>query len=103
MTDDLDLAAETRAKLAALAKRYLWWDGVSVPHSPARAVAQIMNLGTYDDILQLEALVPAATLIRVMDEAEPGWFSARAWEFWRGRLGADLRTHPPARSFADAS
>ena len=102
MKGDLHLTIEAEAKLAALARRYLWWDGPSVPHSPSRAVAQIMNLGTYDDIRELEALVPPATLVHVMSEAAPGWFSARSWEFWRGRLGADLPEQPPARLFADA-
>jgi hypothetical protein len=102
MDDDLHLTVEVEASIAALAKRYLWWDGPSVPHTPRRAVAQIMNLGTYDDILRLEALVPRATLVDVLSAAQPGWFSPRSWEFWRGRLRADVSDHPPVRSFADA-
>lgn len=102
MDDDLHLTVEARAPIAALAKRYLWWDGPSILHTPLRAVAQIMNFGTYDDILRLETLVPRATLIDVLTVAQPGWFSPRSWEFWRGRLGAEVPDHPPARSFADA-
>lgn len=103
MKSELDLAADAAAKVAALAGRYLWWENPAAPHSLVRAVAQIMNLGTYDDIRKLEEIVPPAMLHRAMSEAQPGWFSARSWEFWRGRLGADFPDQPPSRSLADAS
>jgi len=99
---DLDLSPAARAEIDILARRYLWWPGTSGPHSAARSVAQIMNLGTYEDIMRLEALVPPAALTRLMSNAQPGWFSPRSWEFWRGRLGADLPDDPPKRDFADA-
>lgn len=90
--------------LAELAARYLWWqppDGSS--HSDARRVAQVMNLGTYDDIRQLEALLDTDTLGTIMANAHPGWFTPRSWEFWRGRLSVDssipVSEHPPRRRF----
>ncbi len=102
MDGELVFSDETGAKIAALAQKYLWWGEPSFPHSLARAAAQIMNLGTYEDILQLEALLSRAVLSRLMAEAEPGWFSPGSWEFWRGRLGLDLPEKPPARRFVDA-
>ena len=87
-----------------LGRRYLWWQSVDgLPFSEDRVVAQIMNLGTYDDILQLEAALGQAHLVGVMLHAEPGWFSDRSWEFWRGRLsfatGAALPENAPRRAF----
>lgn len=44
--------------LATMAANYSWWrppDGSS--HTDARLPSQVINLGTYDDILQLEALL----------------------------------------------
>ena len=103
MHRELDLTATDRGELASLARRYLWWGEPGAPHSAARMAAQIMNLGTYEDILRLESLLPPATLALVMREAQPGWFSARSWEFWRGRLHLELPSAPPVRNFADAS
>jgi hypothetical protein len=100
MLRDLTLPEAVRLELVALAPRYLWWDA---SHSTARLVAQIMNLGTYADILRLEGMVPRETLVDVMANAEPGWFSDRSWDFWNGRLHAGLAEHPPVRVFARAS
>ena len=96
------------SSLDGLRRRYLWWEPVGgEPHRPERLVAQIMNLGTYDDIRRLEALLEPAALAEVMLHAQPGWFSPRSWDFWRGRLSRDaaarLPPSPPKRSFARAA
>ena len=98
---------EQAAFVSELARPYLWWPSVGdALHGFVREVAQIMNLGRYEDILRLEAAVDGATLAAVMLEAQPGWFDARSWEFWRGRLsyriGAGLSEAPPQRRSADA-
>lgn len=91
--------------VAELARRYLWWEPVGDnPHAFARMVAQIMNLGTYEDIRRLEAKIDEGTLVAVMAQAQAGWFSERSWEFWRGRLSADtLPAVPPRRTFVDVA
>jgi hypothetical protein len=90
--------------IAGFGQKYLWWkssDGQ--PHSDNRIIAQTMNLGTYDDILLLEQTVGRASLVEIMLHAEPGWFSDRSWEFWRGRLsfatGAAIPNEAPRRAF----
>jgi hypothetical protein len=95
--------AET-ALLAELARRYVWWPPIGdTPHPPERVIAQAMDLGTYDDIRRLEQTFGHERLAQVMLHATPGWFSARSWEFWRGRLtavlGRPLPQHPPRRTF----
>ncbi|QOZ80243.1 hypothetical protein XH83_04235 [Bradyrhizobium sp. CCBAU 53351] len=78
-----------------------------MPFSEDRVVAQIMNFGTYDDILQLEAALGTARLSDIMLHAEPGWFNDRSWEFWRGRLslatGTELPDKAPRRAFDAAT
>lgn len=106
-----DIAAEVpeqAARVAQIAQPYLWWapaDGQS--HGFARMVAQIMNLGTYDDILRLEEAVEPQVLAAVMIDAQPGWFDARSWAFWRGRLGfrigVELPETSPKRRFGDVA
>ncbi|MFG1479845.1 hypothetical protein V5F53_14480 [Xanthobacter sp. V4C-4] len=67
-------------------------------------MAQIMNLGTYDDIQKLEALLPPAEFADIMRLAQPGWLSPRSWSFWLGRLGVDtcvagIAEEAPRRTF----
>ena len=73
-----------------------------------RVIAQVMDLGTYADIRRLEDVLGPDLLIETMIGAQPGWFSARSWEFWRGRLAAHPRAsivpeQPPSRMFGRAS
>ena len=105
MGSDHAASPEQRAFVFDLARRYLWWAPAGdAPHAFERALAQIMNLGTYEDIRRLEAELDENTLLGVMMRAEPGWFDARSWAFWRGRLAASrLPERPPRRRFADAA
>ena len=72
----------------ALAAKYIWWQ---VPEEaaarPLRVMAQVMDLGTYEDVRKLEKSAGEQTLAEVVRQAEPGWFSPRSWHFWHHRLG----------------
>jgi hypothetical protein len=88
--------------IAELGRKYIWWDPVGDdPHSEDRIVAQAMDLGTFNDIIALEEHIGKSRLVEVMLQAEPGWFSDRSWEFWRGRLsfltGVAIPEEPPRR------
>jgi hypothetical protein len=102
----VNIAAE--GLIAELRRRYVWWEPIGdEPHSEVRIIAQAMNLGTFDDIRRLEQTLGSDRLADVMLQAEPGWFSDRSWEFWRGRLslalGKAIPEEPPRRSlYADA-
>jgi|SRR5450631_3041105 hypothetical protein len=94
----------SKATIAEFGRKYLWWKlPGGQPFSEDRIIAQTMNLGTYDDILLLERTVDRARLVKIMMHAEPGWISARSWEFWRGRLafatGAAIPNKAPRRAF----
>src|SRR5215218_11008903 len=93
--------------IETLGRKYMWWSPTGdSPHPPARIIAQVMNLGTYEDIRRLESAVPPERLAEIMGNAQPGWFSARSWEFWRGRLsacGRPSRTSPREGRFVPRS
>lgn len=94
--------------ITELGDKYVWWEPANEgPHSEERILAQAMNLGTYDDIRRLERILGYERLAQIMLEAQPGWFSDRSWEFWRGRLslelGRALPDEPPRRSFNTAA
>lgn len=90
------------ALASELEKKFFWWEPVA-RRSAARIVAQAMNFASFEDVLRLEHEIGPRRLLRTMLEAEPGWISARSWEFWRGRLelatGQAIPEEPPLRSF----
>lgn len=93
-----------RELLAALQPKYVWWqlEG-SEDERATRVLAQVMNLGTYEDIRAVEKLFDRDELADILRFAQPGWFSPRSWGFWRGRLSLSsdetIPAKPPGRSF----
>jgi hypothetical protein len=90
--------------LGDFASRYIWWRD-ETPPSEDRIIAQVMSIGTWEDIRRLEAAYSPDELRGVMLRAQPGWISEPSWNLWRGRLsvagaGAIPET-PPRRSFYD--
>jgi hypothetical protein len=94
---------EERSKLIAeLERRCLWWsDGHQVDRT--RTIAQVMELGTYEDIRRIEAVFTTEELRDVMLRAPAGAISPRSWDFWRGRLRfagcTAIPEAPPRRPF----
>jgi len=86
-----------RTGLAFFASKYIWWKSVDEALSqPERVVAQIMNIGDFDDIQNLETLLGAEVLAHVLIHAEIGQFTPRSWSYWHYRLGlSDVDEVPP--------
>jgi hypothetical protein len=83
--------------LKQLAGKYVWWktpdEAVAMP---GRVVAQVMNIGDYDDILLLARQVGDEYLRDILRDAEIGQFNERSWFYWHYRLGlAELGRVPP--------
>jgi hypothetical protein len=98
---------EVEGLIAELGRKYIWWRPIgNEPPSDDRVIAQAMNLGTFDDVRRMEKTLGSDRLAAIMVQAEPGWFSGRSWEFWRGRLlhrtprplGKVIPEEPPRRS-----
>jgi hypothetical protein len=71
-----------------LARKYLWWMAPDdALRDEDRLVAQVMNMGTFDDIRLVEARLGEAHMRRVLESAGPGWFDDRSWTYWHYRLG----------------
>ena len=87
--DDLaGLSAEAVSFLERVSPVYIWW---KTPNEallyPNRLIAQVMNMGTYEDTQSLERLVGNDLLREVVLHAEAGWFRPRSWSYWHYRLG----------------
>ena len=74
---------------AAMASKYVWWQQPrQTLADPCLLAAQIMTLGTLDDVQWLLARTSADTLRRVLRDAPAGIFNERSWRFWHLQLGA---------------
>ncbi|MGH8801357.1 MAG: hypothetical protein ACREX6_03545 [Casimicrobiaceae bacterium] len=84
-------------ELEALARRYIWWKSATEAMStPDRIIAQVMNIGDFDDMQALARQVGDDVLRRVLTNAEAGQFNARSWTYWHYRLDlAHLGQVPP--------
>jgi hypothetical protein len=83
--------------LMYFARKYIWWQTPeSAVTSPHRIIAQVMNLGTFEDAQALLREVGEAEFKRALLEARPGEFSERSWHYWHLVLGVtQLDTIPP--------
>jgi hypothetical protein len=87
----------SRDALKPFAAKYIWWktpeEAVMMPE---RVIAQVMNLGDYDDVQALCDQVGDDVLRHVLRHAEIGWFNERSWGYWHYRLQlAELDHVPP--------
>jgi hypothetical protein len=82
------MSPDTEEILQQLARKYVWWKApADVLRSPRRLVAQVMNIGDFDDVQQLSALVGDETLRECLRHAQAGEFNERSWHYWHYRLG----------------
>jgi hypothetical protein len=80
--------AETAACLRRLAARYVWWKTPEeAMEFPSRVAAQVMNLGTWEDLTELTDVAGDDYLREVLESAEAGQLDARSWHYWHYRLG----------------
>jgi hypothetical protein len=54
---------------------------------PGRVAAQVMNLGTWEDLTKLIETAGEDYLRDVLKGAEAGQLDVRSWHYWHYRLG----------------
>jgi len=82
------LTPEALACLQTLAARYVWWKTpAEAMLFPDRVAAQVMNLGTWDDLTAMIEATGEEYLRGVLQRAEAGQLNARSWHYWHYRLG----------------
>ena len=76
------------ALLKPLARKYVWWKTPDeAVAQPERVIAQVMNIGDFDDMQSLARQVGDDMLRGVLSRAEAGQFNGRSWAYWHYRLG----------------
>jgi hypothetical protein len=91
------MARLDRSALRSLASKYVWWKSPDEAiATPDRVIAQVMNLGAWEDVEAVAGLVGDDVLREVLTHAEAGQFNARSWAYWHYRLGlAEVDRVPP--------
>ena len=78
----------TRQELIKVATRYIWWEKPNeAVRRPLRVIAQAMNIGDFDDVQRMLAILGEDSFREALTHAEPGWFNERSWHYWFYRLG----------------
>lgn len=90
--------------LLYFAHKYIWWQPAeTVVKDRHRVIAQVMNLGTFEDVQALRKQIGDAEFKQALQEARPGEFSERSWHYWHLILGVarlDAVPSMPARRFS---
>ena len=83
--------------LLRLAAKYLWWTAPNTIASEGveRLVANVMEMGTWDDAACLLEVVGTEVFLHVLNAPPPGVISDKSLAFWHYRLGGNGR---PSRS-----
>jgi hypothetical protein len=82
------MPAEATELLLRLSQKYIWWKAPQESlHWPQRIIAQVMDIGEFEDVRQLTEMMGEDRLRDVLAHAEPGQFREQSWEYWHHRLG----------------
>ena len=80
-------------ELKVFSGKYIWWKSPEdATLSPQRVIAQVMNIGDYEDVQKLANQIGDEALRNALLQAQPGQFNERSWSYWHYRLG--LASHP---------
>jgi hypothetical protein len=75
-----------------MARRYIWWQTPEASIKDLhRLIAQIMDVGTLEDIQLVASVLGKRRMVDVLNRARPGWFHPKSWAFWHTAL---KRTSP---------
>ena len=84
---------EQLAFLSKMAEQYIWWKSAEeAMEQPSRVVAQVMELGSTEDVITLIKKFQESEFVDVLAGAESGWFTPKSWNFWHIHCG--LETPP---------
>jgi hypothetical protein len=82
------LSPDGLACLRTLAAKYVWWKTPDEAiQFPARVAAQVMNLGTFEDLTEMIDVAGEDYLRHVLRGLEAGQMDERSWTYWHLRLG----------------
>lgn len=97
------MTPDASAFLLQRAPKYIWWKTPEeAMEYPDKIIAQIMDIGDWEDTCELLERVGQDELKRILSVAQAGWLRPRSWHYWHYRLfGPETIVPPvPVRSFS---
>lgn len=81
-------ALPMKPELLRIARRLVWWmPPEEALGEPWLFLAQVMTLGTWEDIEAVRLNLGEAVFGQTLDHAPPGVFEAPSWHYWHRRVG----------------
>jgi hypothetical protein len=85
-------------ELLNIARRLIWWmPPEEALEEPSLFLAQVMTLGTWDDVELVRAALGEEPLRECLHNAPPGIFDLPSWHYWHRRFGIQPIPPPPRR------
>ena len=85
----------------AMAQKYVWWKPPAETLSePRLLVAQMMTMGTLEDVQWMLSCTSSDDLRTVLRNPPVGVFNGRSWTYWQRRLNGDPIPPLPTRRVA---
>ena len=79
-----------RDRAVSMAHKYVWWKPpAETLAEPRLLVAQMMTIGTLEDVQWLLSCTPSDELRAVLRDPPVGVFNGRSWTYWQRRLNGD--------------
>jgi hypothetical protein len=86
--------------LRRVAVRVFWWlQPEEALADPTRFVAQVMTLGTWDDVQTVRGKLGEEMFRRALLAAPPGIFDGRSWAYWHQYFSISPVPPLPRRHF----
>ena len=84
-----------RDQLKRIAKELFWWQTPEVSlANPRRFLAQVMTLGTWQEVQQVKEAFGLDAFKETLLNAPAGVFDPRSWAYWHNVLGLPERELP---------
>jgi hypothetical protein len=81
-------AMREREPLRSMAAKLVWWlEPEAALAQPRRLLAQVMVLGTLDDVQMAQAAFGWDAFRDALEQANPGVFDRRSWAYWHAFFG----------------
>jgi hypothetical protein len=82
-------------QLKRIAKAIFWWQPPEVSlANPRRFLAQVMTLGTWDELQLVKKVYEWDAFKDALLHAEAGWFDPRSWALWHHAFGLPVGPMP---------
>jgi hypothetical protein len=88
--------------LLIVARRLFWWKPTEEALSDrSRFIAQMMALGTWDDVQITRSIFGDDAFRQVLSSAPPGVIDERSWVYWHNYFGISPIPPLPQRSYGE--